>query len=345
MTDQAFHIISLLKKELYGEITAGEKTELESWRAQNSGFTEEELINEYGAAVNEMYLYNKEAVRNKIAGKYPQVIEEKLDGQRSEKVIAPVHRIHFLKTTWFRYAAAVLLIIGISTYFWNRTSSDKTQPAKTTAAKQDVQPGFNRATLTLSDGKKIALDSAKSETIKDKTISIGNNNGQLIYSAEPPIPSLGGVARSAGVGSVQQFNTMSTPRGGQYQLTLSDGTRVWLNAASSITYPTSFTEKIRQVSITGEAYFEVSTNKSKPFVVSVASLPSPFEKGGSSDLKRNTDGRGIYQITVLGTEFNVNAYPDEPYSKTSLISGSVRVSENPPADLRSPQTSATPFFK
>ncbi len=99
------------------------------------------------------------------------------------------------------------------------------------------------------------------------------------------------------------MNTMTTPKGGQYRVTLGDGTKVWLNAASSITYPTAFTGKKREVSITGEAYFEVSKNKEKPFIVKT-----------SSD-----------EITVLGTSFNINAYADEQSIKTSLLLGTVKI--------------------
>jgi transmembrane sensor len=239
-------------------------------------------------------------------------------------IISPVriaHRVHFLKTAWFRYAAAIIILFGIGAYLWNTLQNNKplitqTQPVP---VKNDLPPGNNRAILTLSNGEKIELNNSATETIKDGNLSIKNNSGQLIYgSTSLPIPSNGGVAPGvansstnpsdpgAGVGrGATTYNTMSTPRGGQYQLTLSDGTKVFLNAASSITYPTSFTTNNREVTISGEAYFEVSTNKSKPFIV-----------------KTNKD-----IITVLGTSFNINAYPDETSIKTSLINGSIKINE------------------
>ncbi|MBO9572618.1 MAG: FecR family protein [Chitinophagaceae bacterium] len=232
------------------------------------------------------------------------------NGNFSAKETGVIRKGNFLKSKILKWlsAAAVLLLIGVGTYVYINNSKTETQVATTVQppAASDIAPGSNKATLTLSDGKIIELNNATSETIKDGALSIGNNNGQLVYSAELPIPSHGGVAPGgAGVGSVQRLstNTMSTPKGGQYQLTLSDGTRVWLNAASSITYPTSFTEKTREVSITGEAYFEVTQNSRLPFVVKT-----------SKEL-----------ITVLGTSFNVNTYPDEPSSKTSLIEGSIKI--------------------
>ncbi|MBO9572916.1 MAG: FecR family protein [Chitinophagaceae bacterium] len=242
--------------------------------------------------------------------------------ENNTETIPAVHRVpsltggrRFFKTTWFKYAAAILLITGISTYLWNNIRRERTHTVSNQPIKKDILPGSQRARLTLADGSTIILDSAANGQLATQGNSkvIKLDNGQLVYSAKPPIPSHGGVAPGgAGVGSVQQLstNTMSTPRGGQYQLTLSDGTRVWLNAASSITYPTTFTEKTREVSITGEAYFEVKQDKSKPFFVR-----TPKEL-----------------ISVLGTSFNVNVYTDEPISKTSLIEGSVLIS---PAEGRS----------
>ncbi|MBO9570831.1 MAG: FecR family protein [Chitinophagaceae bacterium] len=337
--------------ERYLKRTCTEQEEIELMQLlADPGLEDErtELAGKYYDAIPSDYDLNEEtanrifySIINKPATASPNesiVISIDEPAVVNKPSITPVHRVHFLKTTWFKYAAAIILLFGIGAYLWNDLQKDKpliTQ-SKPVPAKKDILPGFNRATLTLSDGKKIALDSAASETIKDGALSIENNKGRLVYKK----------------GVMEGVNTMTTPKGGQYQLTLSDGTKVWLNAASSITYPTAFTNKTREVSISGEAYFEVATNKSQPFIVSVmntssaggAGLSSPFEKGGRSGLNENTDRRGIYQITVLGTEFNVNTYPDE-ISKTSLISGSVRISENPPADSRSPQVSATPFSK
>jgi ferric-dicitrate binding protein FerR (iron transport regulator) len=122
------------------------------------------------------------------------------------------------------------------------------------------------------------------------------------------------------VGSKEiSYNTMTTPRGGQYQLTLPDGTQVWLNAESSITYPTAFSERERErrVSITGEAYFEVAKNKTKPFIVSVS----------SGEGKRETENKTL-DIEVLGTHFNVNAYSEEPTKNITLLEGSVRLTSH-----------------
>jgi transmembrane sensor len=199
------------------------------------------------------------------------------------------HRIYFLRTAWFRYAAAIVILFGIGAYLWN--TQQKKTPASTTeasakAVKNDVAPGNTKATLTLSNGRKVEL-TPETGIITEPGIAIQNANGRLEYGKAEKVV----------------FNTMSTPRGGQYQLTLPDGTNVWLNAASSITYPTAFTSGTREVTITGEAYFEVRKNRSKPFIVK-----TPKE-----------------DITVLGTYFNINAYPDEAAMKTTLLEGAVRI--------------------
>lgn len=200
------------------------------------------------------------------------------------------HRVHFLKTAWFRYAAAVILIAGACVYLYTSTNKKSsivsTKPAP---VNTDILPGNNKAILTLSDGRTVELDSAGVEIINDGSLAIENNSGRLMYKGSNLVAT----------------NTMRTPKGGQYQLMLSDGTKVWLNAATSITYPTSFNGKLREVTVEGEAYFEVTADASKPFVVKTAGQ----------------------DITVLGTAFNVNAYKDDEDGKTSLLQGVVKVGD------------------
>src|SRR5690606_7273291 len=118
---------------------------------------------------------------------------------------------------------------------------------------EDIHPGSEKAILTLSDGQRVELNPDMKESIVDGSVAISNQHGTLAY----------GVSDS----DAMVLNTMSTPRGGQYRLMLADGTRVWLNAASSITYPTAFADKQRAVKITGEVYFEVEKDPQKPFIV------------------------------------------------------------------------------
>jgi len=197
----------------------------------------------------------------------------------------------------FRWTAAAAIIAGITTwYLFLPKATLKTQPASM-AVPHDRPPGGNVAMLTLSDGSIIALDSARTGplTQQGNTKIAKLNNGQLAYKTlnEKPTALL--------------YNTLTTPRGGQYRLILPDGTGVWLNAASSITYPTAFAGDERVVRITGEVYFEVQKDPTHPFKVT-------FNPGADSG-----------SVEVLGTHFNINAYSDEATVKTTLLEGSVRV--------------------
>lgn len=195
---------------------------------------------------------------------------------------------------WWKYAAAavVLVALGISMVLYKGIENSNELSVEIVMVR-DVVPGGDVATLTLADGTTIELDDKENGNvaIQGNTAIVKEGDGELVYQSvaitnEKPI-----------------YNTLSTPRGGQYRVVLPDGTKVWLNASSSIVYPTAFTESKRTVQIKGEAYFEVTPNKDKPFIVSTA---------GQS-------------IEVLGTHFNVNAYEDEEIIRTTLVEGSVRV--------------------
>lgn len=197
---------------------------------------------------------------------------------------------------WTRIAAAavILIVLSFSAYF----ILHKQQAQQIANNKiNDIHPGGNKAILTLGDGKQIVLTGAKNGKLAEQGATEINKtqDGQVVYTAgESPNSQL------------ISYNTMSTPRGGQYHLVLADGTNVWLNAASSIKYPTAFAGKDRAVEITGEAYFEVAHNASKPFRVTA---------NGQT-------------VEVLGTHFNINAYGDEPVLKTTLFEGRVKVSKS-----------------
>ncbi len=167
--------------------------------------------------------------------------------------------------------------------------------------KNDVQPGSNKAVLVLANGQSIILDSAGTGTLATqggiKVIKL--SNGQLAYQAD-------------GKNREPVYNTINIPRGGQYELILQDGTRVWLNSESSLRYPTVFTGKDRSVELSGEAYFEVTPNAVNPFKIYMLD-------------QQPVDGKGRKEIDVLGTTFNVMAYDDEKVVKTTLIEGALRV--------------------
>ena len=151
----------------------------------------------------------------------------------------------------------------------------------------DIAPGSDKAILTLSDGSAVVLDTAEKGRISGKDNVIKDNNGRLSYLASSSDP----------VQTATGYNTLTTPKGGKYEVLLSDGSRVWLNAASSLHYPALFSGGGRRVELTGEGYFEVKHDPSKPFIV-------------------NANGT---EVQVLGTHFNINAYSDEPLNRVDLI--------------------------
>jgi transmembrane sensor len=193
-------------------------------------------------------------------------------------------------------AAVALLFVGYGIKLY--ISTPKRQQiaiAKVKAPSHDVLPGGNKAVLTLSNGETIVLDNAKNGTLakEGKTVVKKMGNGQLLYNAA----ALSGIKRPPSI------NTIATPRGGQYQVILPDGTKVWLNSASWLRFPTYFAGKSRDVEINGEAYFEVAKNKAMPFRVKTSRA----------------------NIEVLGTHFNVMAYDDEAVMKTTLLEGAVNI--------------------
>lgn len=194
---------------------------------------------------------------------------------------------------FIRIAAASLVIV-ICVLLWS-TKSDKRDLVKNESKKElyknDILPGGDKAILTLPDGTAIELDDAKNgNVVQQGNTNVIKTGGKIVYSVADK------------QSKDQVYNTITTPKGGQFQIELSDGTQVWLNAASSIYFPTSFSGKERRVQITGEVYFEVAKNSALPFMVSVSDA----------------------EIQVLGTHFNVMAYKEENILKTTLLEGSVK---------------------
>lgn len=188
--------------------------------------------------------------------------------------------------------AVFVILFGSIVIYYKPAHIEKEQLVQS-VPKQNIKPGGNKAILTLQDGSTIVLDDAKDGTLarQGNTRIIKLASGGVVYDENSAHPNK------------VLYNTMTTPRGGQYKLTLPDGSEVWLNSASSITYPTAFVGKERKVTITGEAYFEVAKDKTKPFFVQ----------------------SGNQKIEVLGTHFNVMAYADEQVMKTTLLEGSVKI--------------------
>ncbi|KAA8477178.1 FecR family protein [Arcticibacter tournemirensis] len=209
-------------------------------------------------------------------------------------------------------AATILIVMSAGYLLFNRKDSTQSLAVKPTV----VHPGGNKAFLTLSNGKKISLTDAANGSIAAQAgiKIIKTADGQIIYTTENS---------SAGSGS-SQYNTIETPRGGQYQVRLPDGTSVWLNAASKLVYPVNFHgSKERRIQLDGEAYFEVAKDKNRPFIVKT----------------------GKQEVTVLGTHFNINGYKDEPIISTTLMEGSIKTSNTSSGNSRilSPGQQSTVF--
>ena len=220
----------------------------------------------------------------------PDSFREALE-RRLDMVNRPA-RIHRFR--WYAAAGVLAAAVGLSIFFLADRKKNQAAPGSPVVAKIDLPPGGNKAMLTLSGGRTISLDD-----IPDGKLAMENGvniqksaDGQLIYS----------VSGSTEKTDEAIYNTISTPNGGQYQVSLPDGSMVWLNAASSLSFPVNFTGKQRKVSITGEAYFEIKKNRNQPFVVQ----------------------SGNQEVEVLGTEFNINSYLPGSIS-TSLVEGSVKV--------------------
>ncbi|MBC9914944.1 FecR family protein [Chitinophaga varians] len=196
---------------------------------------------------------------------------------------------------WTGWAAAAVLAI-VAAVWWLRPVSRPMQHPTMAAATTLPVPGYNRATLTLANGDVMQLDSAGHQQLSQGATTVQQRKGLLSYTATAS-------AHTAPPG----YNTLTTPRGGQFKIILPDGTTVWLNAASSLHYPLAFTDNERRVEVTGEAFFEVAPDAAKPFRVTA---------------------REHMEITVLGTSFNVNAYTDETVVRTTLLSGAVKVNRN-----------------
>ena len=207
---------------------------------------------------------------------------------------------------YYAAAAAIFIcMISVGAYYLlkseyqNQTGS--TQNSK--IDKNDVNPGENKAVLTLADGSSIILDS--------------NRNGTLATQGNTKILKLNGMVSYNNLSKKNNtvlYNTISTPRGGQYLLILADGSKVWLNAASSLRFPASFSGKERKVELLGEAYFEVAKNAAMPFKV-------------------KTNGM---EVEVLGTHFNINSYEDESAIRTTLLEGSIKINNHGNSSLLKP---------
>ncbi len=281
---RSYNILELAKKWQEGTITSDEKAYYEEWYAD---FDDRELELEQGQVAS------TEELSGRIYSKLKNRIQAEQPYRKTTRLYSSITA-----------AAAIFLILGAGLYFYvvrynhfgllNSAGESRYQKIN---AKNNITPGKNTAILTLANGRKITLSNLKT--------GIVSNGSDLIYSDGTAInPVIENDAQFRRQSPTDELLNLSTPRGGQYQLTLIDGTRVWLNSASSINYPSTFTgKKERLVELTGEAYFIVKHNARQPFKV-------------------RSKGQIVEDI---GTEFNINAYTDEAVVKTTLLEGSVKI--------------------
>jgi len=278
-----------------------------------------QLLSHFNAQENEGVL--KSLIRESLNTDHSS--EDNADNQWGQTIEEAYHRIKkqidaekvkvvpFFKKTWFRIAASVVLIFSALAWFFFQGQQQK-EVAEVKNEKKfenDIKPGGDKAILTLADGTKIILDSTKNGTIAQQGAAnvIKTEEGQLAYSPATGVRLEGSL-----------YNTISTPRGGQYRLVLPDGSMVWLNAQSSIRFPAMFTGTERRVEIKGEVYFEVAKNKAMPFRVKANDM----------------------EVEVLGTHFNIMAYDDEALMKTTLLEGAVKVSSKTKSVFLQPEQQA-----
>lgn len=274
--------------------------------------TEEEkefmnLLNESGNEEAVKHLIENLLESGKVKQQMPQTISVavlKNILKKDEAAVIPIER----KTnniSWMKVAAMIILLLS-ATYVYVRNSDNpqtKSRKIAVTEKPLPLTPGGNHAVLTMADGTKIVLDSLENGKIQHGNLSISKKNGLLVFDAG-----------SHNAIETLSYNTLSTPRGSQYKVVLDDGSEVWLNASSSVRFPSMFKGDKREVELKGEGYFEVAKNKEKPFYVKV----------------------GDMSIKVLGTHFNVSAYSDDNSIKTTLLEGSVKITKGKSVGLLKP---------
>jgi transmembrane sensor len=337
-------IIGYLREELQ----PWEMQELENWiqsseenRSLFTSLTDPDLL----AAEMREFHHDKQAVWDKITrltngfSPYPEkVYPSPVLPIETDSLLIPSHRSG--RRNWLYAAACIPVFILAGLYFWHKSSSNTTVADTVKNISTDVLPGGNKAILKLADGSTILLDSAGNGRLAQQgtTDIIKMATGELAYRTSVPHtsatisedqlskhqqskgdqqsdanqPSNGG---SKSMTESLAYNTLSTPRAGQFRIVLPDGTKVWLNNASSLRYPTAFTGSERSVELSGEAYFEVS-----PLITKSGHERVPFKVF----VIPASGGKGI-QVDVLGTHFNIMAYPDEEAIRTTLVEGKVRV--------------------
>lgn len=332
MKERTDRIAALLEKHLRKVLTSEEQLELDAWLAESSenrktfaALTDTDQLLERLRIVD---LADRDAI-------WEQTMRKIGVDQGAQVVSLPGK-----KTAWYagrslalRYAAAAVVILAVSTGVYLVTHNQPNSPDQANAQHESVPvatdavvPGGEYAVLTLDDGSRIQLDKAPDGDLTQQgSMKLAKVNGHLTYSGRfiTSGPVSTGAEKHASL-----HNMVSTPRGGQYQITLPDGSKVWLNAASSLRFPLAFAGNQRVVELTGEAYFEIKklslpgSNSRMPFIVKMTGKHQGTE------------------VEVLGTHFNVKAYDDENDVSTTLLEGSVKVRKGNLAKIITPDEQA-----
>lgn len=276
------HILkNLILKNIKGELNPEEEATLNDWARIPEN---EQLLNHIKEETSLTAKLNSYSHYRSETEKYKNKIKDQLNNEGGLFDIKS-------KINWQRYsvAASIFFMLAIGMYLW--TSRDKkTEEAQSTAQETIIGPGKDGAILSLADGKEILLDETTNGTVaKQGESDVVKKDGLLSYSPT------GGIEKVV-------YNTLTTPRGRQYQLALADGSRIWLNASSAVTFPSAFPGSERRIEISGECYMEISKD-AKPFIISVNGM----------------------DVLVHGTILNINAYTEESNIKTTLIEGSISV--------------------
>ena len=273
---EAFEIARIIQKSLKGQLSESEERQLSDWR-KVSGENErafQRMISEdfYTVGMEKLETYDYRVA-------YGRFLQRKYQQRRKRKFLINVVRVAAVALP---FIIALVLYVGL-----NRDEEQTLRPSLAT----NILPGTSKAVLTLANGQMIPLG-------KEATDSTIITDGTQISASGSGVTYASGVESESVV-----YNKLEIPRGGEFCLTLSDGTRVWLNSETSIQYPVAFGAKERRVFVQGEAYFEVAKDAKKPFTVQFMSS----------------------SVTVLGTSFNIRAYPEEKQSQATLAEGSVRI--------------------
>ena len=294
MNEIEIRVVDLIEKHLNGELSDAEKQELDSW--ENQSESNRRIVR---------YLTDNSHLKHSISDSYPD--------ERKDRVLASIHsmieadqkvaKVRMMTIRKLMSAAAIIGLIACIAYF---TLYDrKPQPVaetKVPSGVSDKAPGRDGAILKLSNGQEIVLDNAANGKLAQQgNAAIAKRDGNvLVYS------------NNGKGGKEVLYNTLSTQVRKQFQVVLPDGSQVWLNSESSITYPTTFTGNERNVKVTGEVYMEVAKDAKRPFKVHIIPPVSGMEEA---------------VVQVLGTHFNINAYADETPIKATLLEGSIRLTK------------------